>query len=326
MTTTIGVPCQRSCVVLKNKKMIYDLAIIGGGPAGVGAGVYAARKKLKTVFITTNFESQSTVSPDIQNWIGTVSISGQDLAKNFKKHLETYAGDVVDIKEGETAVSVKKENEVFVVKTTKAEYFAKTILIASGSQRRKLKVPGAEEFENKGITYCASCDGPMFSDKDVVVIGGGNAGFETAAQLLAYTKSVTLLHRSPDFKADPVTVEKVLKNPKMKALKNVDILEVKGEKFASSIVYKSDETGEVVEMPAEGIFVEIGLVPNTNYLEGFLELDQYKRIPIDPLTQATKIEGVWAAGDCTNVLYHQNNIACGDGVKALEDIYLHLHA
>jgi len=304
---------------------MYDLAIIGGGPAGVGAGVYAARKKLKTVFITDSFESQSAVSENIQNWIGTVSIPGQELAKNLKKHLEAYANDSVFLKEGEKAESVIKEGDIFKIKTNKSEYEAKTVLIASGSSRRKLNIPGAEEFENKGITYCASCDGPLFSEKDVIVVGGGNAGFETAAQLLAYTKSVTLLHRSPDFKADPVTVEKVLKHPNIKALTNIEIMEVKGDKFVKSIIYK-DKEGKVTEMPTEGIFVEIGLVPNTDYAKNLIELDNYDRVPIDPKTQKTKVKGVWAAGDCTDILYHQNNIAAGDGVKALEDIYMFLHA
>lgn len=305
---------------------VYDLAIIGGGPAGVAAGVYAARKKLKTIFITKDFESQSFVSADIQNWIGTTSVSGPDLAKMLKSHLEAYAGDMVTLKEKEIVESVEKKDGVFNIKTDKESYSSKTVLIASGSQRRKLQIPGAEEFENKGITYCASCDGPLFSDKDVTVIGGGNAGFETAAQLLAYTKSVTLIHRGPDFKADPVTVEKVLKNPKMKALKNIETLEIKGDKFVNAIVYKDTATGETTEMPTEGIFVEIGLVPNTGYLSNIIKLDQYKRVPIDPKTQKTEVDGMWAAGDCTDVLYHQNNIAAGDGVKALEDIYMHLHA
>jgi NADH-dependent peroxiredoxin subunit F len=158
------------------------------------------------------------------------------------------------------------------------------------------------------------------------VIGGGNAGFETAAQLLAYTKSVTLLHRGPEFKADAVTVEKVLKHPNMRALKNIGVLEIKGDKFVQSIVYKNTESDETTEQQVEGIFVEIGLVPNTEWVGDFLKLDQYKRIPIDPWTQKTEVKGIWAAGDCTNVTYHQNNIAAGDGVRALEDIYVFLHA
>ena len=305
---------------------MYDLAIIGGGPAAVSAGVYAARKKLKTVLITKDFESQSVVSSDVQNWIGTISLSGMELSENLRKHLEAYAKDSVTIKVGETALGIQKNGNSFKIKTSKEEYESKTILIASGSQRRKLTVLGAEEFENKGITYCASCDGPLFSDRDVVVIGGGNAAFETAAQLLAYTKSVTLLNRSNEFRADAVTVEKVLKNPKMKAVKNIEFVEIKGDKFVKSIVYKDLSSNEIVELPTDGIFVEIGLVPNTDYVSDFIKLDEIKRIPIDPRTQKTEIPGVWAAGDCTNVLYHQNNIAAGDGVRALEDIYVHIHA
>jgi NADH-dependent peroxiredoxin subunit F len=203
-------------------------------------------------------------------------------------------------------------------------YEAKTVLVATGSSRRKLTVPGAAQFEHKGITYCASCDGPLFSGRDVVVIGGGNAGFETAAQLLAYTTSVTLLDFADQFKADPVTVKKVLADPKMKGIGNAELLEVKGEQFVTTVVYKDRVSGETKEVPAQGIFVEIGLIPTTSFVEGFLTLNQYKQIEIDPWTQKTSVEGIWAAGDCTSVRYHQNNIAAGDAVRALEDIYVHL--
>ena len=142
---------------------MYDLAIIGGGPAGVAAGVYASRKRLHTVFITKDFGGQSSVSEEIQNWIGTPKISGMELSNNLKKHLETYAGDVVDIKEGEIAEEIKKDGAAFVLRTNAASYSAKTILITAGSHRRKLDIKGAAEFENKGITYCASCDGPLFT-------------------------------------------------------------------------------------------------------------------------------------------------------------------
>ncbi len=305
--------------------MIYDLAIIGGGPAGVAAGVYASRKRLKTIFITETFGGQSTVSADIQNWIGTTSISGVDLGENLKKHLLAYAADVVDVHEGELANEVKKTDGGFSVTTNKGTYETKTVLITAGSTRRKLEVPGGAEYEHKGITYCASCDGPLFSDKDVVVIGGGNAGFETAAQLLAYCKSVTLLQRSAQFRADPVTVQKVLANPKMKGVLNAELLEIKGDKMATAVVYKDTTTGEVINLPTGGIFVEIGLVPSTSFVKNLVKLNQIGQIEIDPWTQAASIPGAWAAGDCTNVKYHQNNIAAGDAVRALEDIYAYLH-
>jgi alkyl hydroperoxide reductase subunit F len=303
--------------------MNYDLLIIGGGPAGVSAGVYAARKQLKTLFITGEWGGQSIVSDDIQNWIGTPHISGVQLAENLKAHLEEYKGEFLEIKEQEYVTKVTKSDSGFTVETdagTKVE--TKTILVATGSTRRKLTIPGAEEFENKGITYCASCDGPMFGGKDVVVIGGGNAGFESAAQLLAYAKTVTLIQRAKDYRADEITVKKVLANPKMRGITNTELVEIKGDKFVTTLVYKDLATGETKELPCQGIFVEIGLIPSTEYVKDIVERNPVGQIIIDPWTQRTKTDGIWAAGDCTNILYHQNNIASGDEVRALEDIYL----
>lgn len=307
--------------------MTYDLIIIGGGPAGVSAGVYAARKRLKTLFITSDWGGQSTVSEGIENWIGTINIPGTELARQLKAHLEAYKADIVDIKEGEKATSVTKNGDLFTVTIESGEQFeTRTVLVATGSHRRKLTIPGSEKFENKGITYCASCDGPLFAGKDVVVIGGGNAGFETAAQLLAYTNSVTLLQRGPVYRADEVTVSRVLSNPKMKGITNTELVEVKGENFVSGFVYKDVNDGSTKEIPCQGVFVEIGLVPSTDYVKDVVELNQYGQVVIDPRTQQTKTKGIWAAGDCTDVLYHQNNIAAGDAVRALEDIYMYLHA
>jgi len=305
--------------------MTYDLAIIGGGPAAVAAGVYASRKAIKTIHIAKEWGGQSIVSPDIQNWIGTKSIPGADLAKAMEEHLKHYAGDIVDIVEGEHVEKVEKSEGGFTLTTKTGKTFeSKTVFVGTGASRRKLDVPGADTFEHKGLTYCATCDGPLFAGMDVAVIGGGNAGFETAAQLLAYAKSVTLLHRSPEFKADPVTVKKVLENPKMKAITNTQTEEIKGDKFASGLVYTDKESGEKHELKVSGIFVEIGLIPSTSLVDGLVELDKVKRIIVDPKNQKTSVEGVWAAGDCTDELYHQNNIAAGDAVKAIEDIYIFL--
>ncbi|MFH1472826.1 MAG: FAD-dependent oxidoreductase [bacterium] len=304
---------------------MYDLAIIGGGPAGVSAGIYAARKHLKTIFITETFGGQSVESVGIENWIGTDKISGVDFAKMLEKHLRTSAEDTVEIKTGERVMKVMRDGETFSIETASARYQAKTVLIATGSTRRKLDIPGAKEYENKGLTYCASCDGPLFTGQDVVVIGGGNAGFESAAQLLNYAKSVTLLNRSDKFKADETTVKKVLAHPKMTAIKGAVPIEIKGGKFVTGVVYKNAKAGEEKMISASGVFVEIGLIPTTNFVEGLIELNQYKQIPVDPKTQSTTMKGIWAAGDSTDGLYHQNNIAAGDAVKALENIYLYLH-
>ncbi|PIP69102.1 hypothetical protein COW91_01170 [Candidatus Nomurabacteria bacterium CG22_combo_CG10-13_8_21_14_all_32_8] len=329
--------------------MTYDLIIIGGGPAGAAAAVYASRKRLKTLFITSEWGGQSVVSEQIFNWIGTPSISGSELAEGFKKHVlaNTGTGQTLEVKEGVMVNAILKaegpefaeeKKGLFKIKTNNGEEFStKTILITTGSGRRKLEAKNADKLEHKGLTYCASCDGPIFADMDVAVIGGGNAAFETAAQLLAYCKSVTILHRSEDFKADQITIDKVLKNEKIKAIKNVDILEIKGEKFVEGIVYKparnashsdaggNKTTGSEIELKVSGIFVEIGQIPNTSFVKDIVPLDKIGRIKMNPLNQKTEVEGIWAAGDCTDVLYHQNNIAAGDAIRALEDIYLHLH-
>lgn len=306
---------------------MYELIIIGGGPAGVAAGVYASRKQLRTLFVTDQWGGQSIVSTDIQNWIGTPSISGDDLAKSLRAHLEAYAGNFVDIVANARATTVTKDGEEFVVTLSSGDtHRSRALLIASGSTRRQLTVEGADVFEHKGLTYCASCDGPLFAGQDVAVIGGGNAGFETAAQLLAYAKSVTLLQHGPAFKADPVTIEKVLAHPNMNGITNAVTTAVYGEKFVKGLRYKDATSGEEVSLSVTGIFIEIGMLPNTGFAKDLVTLDNYGRIEIDPWTQRTTTPGVWAAGDCTNIKYHQNNISVGDGVRALEDIYVALRA
>ncbi len=306
---------------------MYDLLIVGGGPAGCAAGVYAARKLLKTALVTDTFGGQSVVSADIENWIGTPHISGEKLAKDLEAHVREYAGTVVDIVTGKRVEKIECKDGGYSVNLSDGTVLqTKTVLIASGGARRQLKVPGSDLFEHKGLTYCASCDGPVFSGQDVAVIGGGNAGFETAAQLLAYCKSVTLLQHKETYAADPSTVEKVLAHPNMRGITGAETLEVVGEKFVSGLKYKDTKTGMEHVLPVTGIFVEIGLVPATQYAEGLVDMDQFKRVIVDPKTQRTSMTGVWAAGDCTNGVYHQNNIAAGDAVRALEDIYVHLKA
>jgi len=306
--------------------MIYDLAILGGGPAGVAAGVYAARKRLKTVFVTKDWNGQSTVSEGIENWIGEIKIPGLELSKKLENHLKAYAPGIIDIKEGVYVSGLTKNGKTFTVTTTDgATVEAKTVLITTGSGRRKLDVPGAEEYDNKGLTYCATCDGPLYADQDVVVIGGGNAAFESAAQLLAYCKSVTMLVRG-EFRADQVTVDKVLSHPKLKAVTGAVPKKVYGERFVTGMTYTDTKAGKDVDLAVTGIFVEIGSIPNTAYAKDAVKLDAYNRVVVDPRTQRTTTEGIWAAGDCTDGLYHQNNIAAGDAVKAIEDLYLYIHA
>ena len=219
------------------------------------------------------------------------------------------------------------EHNIYSVTTAAGDTItAKTLLYTLGSKRRKLEAINADKFEHRGLTYCASCDGPLFSDQDVVVVGGGNAGFESALQLLAYCKSVTMLHRSENFRADEITIASAVNNPKFKAIKNATIQEVIGDKLVSGIRYSTPQ-GETT-LSCAGIFVEIGQLPNTELLRGLAStidnplLDDAGHIITDPRTGATGLSRLWAAGDCTDCLYHQNNIAAGDAVRALEDLYI----
>ncbi len=328
---------------------IYDLIIVGGGPAGASASVYAARKRLKTLLILKEWGGQSIVSDDIQNWIGTPHISGADLAKSFRTHVEEYAGEFLTIKTGSNVSEAKKEGELTkIVLENGEEFLGKGLLVVTGSIRRKLEVPGAETFDHKGLTYCATCDGPFYSGMDVVVVGGGNAGFESAAQLLAYCSSVTLLSRGEP-RADKITVDKLKSNPKFKLIIGAVPTEIHGEKFVNAISYlleNKSEAGDIlnsgiVKLDIGGVFVEIGQIPATNWCKDIVSLDEYNKVKINPWTQKCvksytqkenkfenieeEIGGVWAAGDCTNILYHQNNIASGDAVRAVEDIYKTLH-
>ncbi len=303
----------------------YELAIIGGGPAGAAAAIYAARKRLKTIVVTAEWGGQSSVSTDIQNWIGTPSLSGAELAENLRKHVEAHVGEWLTIVAPAYAESLTPHDDsVEIVLRDKKVFKAKAVLVTTGANRRTLEVPGAAQYDQKGLTYCASCDGPMFADKDGAVIGGGNAAFETALQLLAYCKTVTLFNRSDVFKADAISVSAALAHPNMRIVKHSEIVAVEGGQFVTGLRWKDTLSGKEELLPVEGIFVEIGLLPNTEWIGNSLEMNEIKQIKVDPRTHRTSHHRVWAAGDCTDGLYHQNNIAAGDAVKALEDIYIYL--
>lgn len=304
----------------------YDLLIIGGGPAGAASAVYAARKRLKTVIITKNWDGQSAVSERIENWVGTPAISGAALSQALRDHVFSYKSQGLETIENDTVTYIKKKRDHFEITTAEGMSInAMAVIIASGSSRRKLTVPGSDRFENKGIVYCASCDGPLFAGMDVVVVGGGNAAFETAAQLEAYAKSVTMLIRG-DIKADAVTVDRIKASPIVTIIQNVDIESIAGESFVQSISYKDKTSEKITELPVQGVFVEIGSLPNTDFAADLVKRDQINRIVINPKNQRTSRHGIWAAGDCTDGLYQQNNIAAGDAVKALEDCYMWLHS
>ena len=304
---------------------MYDLVIVGGGPAGVAAGVYAARKKMKTVIVTDSFGGQSIVSADIQNWIGEKSISGFDLAQKMEAHLRSQEG--IEIVDGDLVTEIKETEPFrFSVATKNGKKFeTRAVLLVSGSRRKKLGVPGEKELEGKGVVYCSICDAPLFGGKDVTVVGGGNSGLEAVRDLLPYAKEIYLLHHRSELKGDKETQEKVLKS-NVHVVLNAETQSVDGNGKVEGLTYKDLQTGETKKLPVQGVFVEVGLLPNSEIVKGLVDLNQMGAVAINFQTQAASRPGIWAAGDVADSLYRQNNISMGDAVKAVLNIYDTLHA
>lgn len=308
---------------------MYELIIVGGGPAAVAAGVYAARKQIKTLLIAQAFGGQSLVSNDIQNWIGTKNLSGLELAKNLEEHLRAQDG-TLEIAQGETVVKVENvggeaPKGKFKVFTESGKSFeTHTLLAASGSRRRRLGVPGEDRLDGKGVAFCTTCDAPLFKGKAVAIVGGGNAALEGALDAIPYASEITMLVRS-EIKGDAITYEKVRAHPKVKILLGVEIQEILGDNFVTGLRYAETKTKEVKELKVEGVFVEIGSVPNSDFLNGLAKLDARGEVVVDHKTQRSSFLGIWAAGDVSDVLYKQNNISAGDAVKAVLNIYDFLH-
>jgi len=303
---------------------MFDLIIIGGGPAAVAGGVYAARKKMKMLVIAESFGGQSLVSADVQNWIGTKSVSGYDLAKMLEGHLKTQ--EDTEILEGERVVSINKSGSFFKVATDGGKEFeTKTILIATGSRRKRLGIPGEDKFDGTGVAYCSICDAPIFKGKDVAVVGGGNAGLEAVIDLIPYANKIYLLVRSGLLKGDAVTQEKIKANSKVEIIFNAPPKEIVGENMVTGLRYEDAVTKEKRELAVGGVFVEIGSLPNTDLVKDLVKLDERNEIIVDHKTQRSSLEGIWAAGDASDVLYKQNNISAGDAVKAVLNIYDYLN-
>jgi len=298
----------------------YDIIIIGGGPAGCAAGVYAARKKLRTLLITESFGGQSIVSDDIQNWVGSKSISGFDLAKNLEEHVRAQEG--IDIRVPERAVGVKEVEGGFEVLSDKnMSYRTKTVLLVSGGRRKKLGVPGEDKFNGRGVVYCSTCDAPIFKGKTVSVVGGGNAGLEAAVDLFPYAQKIYLLEYGAQLKGDPTTQADVKASPLVTVITNAETKEIVGDKFVTGLKYKDRISGEERTLDVGGVFVEIGSLPNSEMVKGLVELNKYDEVVVDHKHASSSKLGIWAAGDVTDDPYKQNNISAGDAVKAVLSIY-----
>jgi thioredoxin-disulfide reductase len=294
--------------------MVYDLIIIGGGPAGITAGIYAARQRLNTLLITKSFGGQmarKTVA--IENYPGFEEISGIKLIKKFEKHLRKQKIDI----ERDEVTKLKKIGKKFFVQTkSKHQFQARAVIVASGADPRPMKVPGEKKFIGKGVSYCVQCDGPLFANKTVAVIGGGNAGLEAAIFLAKIAKKIYILETGPKIRADQINQEIVKKTKKVEIITNAALKRIRGNRFVNSIICEDRETGKEKTLPVEEIFVEIGSQPATSFVKGLVDFNEKDEIIVNPKTGETRIPGLFAAGDIDDVPYKQIVTACGEGAKA----------
>jgi alkyl hydroperoxide reductase subunit F len=287
----------------------YELIIVGAGPAGITAGVYAARKRMDVLIISGDIGGQTALSWDIENYLGYQFITGPELVDKFKEHLAQFD---VELKEDEKATSVKKSNDTITIKTDKGDYTAKTAIIASGRTPKKLGVEGEDEFKNKGITYCATCDAPLFAGMDVAVIGGGNAGLDATLQLAKIAKNIYLIEAAPHLAADRIMIEKARASGKVTVYTDTKVKRIYGEQLVKGAEIVTGDKAE--DIPVGGIFVEIGSIPASEFVKG-VEKNAGGEVIVNCSCE-TNILGVFAAGDVTNVFAKQIIVACGEGAKA----------
>jgi len=287
-----------------------DLIIIGAGPAGITAAVYAARKKIDFSVITEDIGGQAALSGDIENYTGYQFITGPELAMKFKEHLQKFD---FDLQEGIEVTKVEKNGDNFSVTTSDGKVqLSRTVIISSGKRPRSLNIPGEQEFKNRGLTYCATCDGPLFANKEVAVIGGGNSALDAILQMMRIASKVYLINIHDKLGGDPVMRDKVEASDKVEILNKTKTLEVIGDKFVKGLKVEVD--GKARELSVQGIFVEIGLIPNSGFIN-MVEKNKAGEIVINCAVE-TNVPGLFAAGDVTNVPEKQIIIAAGEGSKA----------
>ena len=299
----------------------YDIAVIGAGPAAVSAAIYGARKGLKVAMIGDLVGGQLINTNDIENIIGTPLTNGFDFSQSLEKHLNEY--EIAFYKGHKVKKVLKDSKDNILILDDEFEVKSKTVIVATGAIWKKLGIDGEDKYAGKGVHYCATCDGPFYRNKDVVIIGGGNSGVEAAIDLSNIAKTITLVEYSSTINAD-----EVLKN-KLSSLENVKILtssaaqSVTGNLFAEGLKILNRDSNVVEEIKTDGIFVEIGTVANTSFVSDILDINTNSEIKIDSVNK-TSVEGIFAAGDCTDVRYKQVIIAMGEGAKAALSAYEYL--
>lgn len=296
---------------------MFDLIIVGAGPAGITASVYAARKKMNLLVITKDIGGQAAWSGDIENYTGYQFITGPELVGKFEEHMRKYA---IALKENEEVLELRRKSEGVWVKTDKGAYEAKTAVIASGKRSRELGVPGEVEFKNRGLTYCATCDGPLFSEKDVAVIGGGNSALDAALQLIQIARHIYLINITSDLGGDAIMREKVSESKKVSILNSTQVTAVLGDRMVSGIKIRRQEKEET--LPVQGVFVEIGLIPSSEFAKD-LEKNELGEIKVNCRNE-TNIPGIFAAGDVTELPEKQIIVAAGEGAKAALSAFRYL--
>ena len=295
----------------------YDVLIVGGGPAGAAAAIYAARKGIRTGILAERFGGQVMDTVSIENFISVKETEGPKLVAQLEEHVKAYDVGIMNLQRADALTPANQPGDYAEVRTVSgATLKAKSVILATGARWRELNVPGEQEYRGKGVAYCPHCDGPLFKGKRVAVIGGGNSGVEAAIDLAGIVGQVTLIEFGAELRADAVLQRKLASLPNVVILTNAQTMTVLGDgSKVNGLVYKNRESGDDVHLELEGIFVQIGLLPNTDWLKGTLNLSKTGEIEVDSRGQ-TSATGVFAAGDCTTVPYKQIIIAMGEGAKA----------
>ncbi len=301
---------------------MYDLIIIGAGPAGMTAAIYAARRKIKFVILSIDIGGQMGWSSEVDNYPGVPDQTGIALTKRFQEHLRDYN---IKIKT-EEVLKIEKKRKICVIKTKKNLYESKAVIIASGKKPRKLGVSGEEELTGKGISYCATCDATLYEDKIVAVIGGGNSGLEAALFLSKYAKKVYILDIMPELGGEPYLKDKVMEDRKIKVITGAKIIKLLGDNIVSGLKYEKE--GKTKGLKVGGVFVEIGLITEANFTN--VKKNKWNEIMIFRSTKTheenlTSLSGIFAAGDCTDIPTKQIVVAAGEGAKAALAAFDYIH-